>query len=499
MKSKYTLSTVFPVLVPAQDGYLYKSFLLLGIIHISILRVFLITQYPLLASEDALITIQHVENMVNHGQLVYNLGERVQGTTSPLYSLLLVVLSWFPGHTILHAGILNYILDVLFVMIIYQIFRSKHMSLLGASLVWLIGSYYPILIASSYRMETPLYMLLIGACYFFFDRNESLKMSVALGLLLMTRIDGVILTLVFLILLGFKYRQIPVKEILLVIITASPWYLYATIYYGSPLPHTMIAKNIAYINLHPWGHNLIRLLKDLSTGIYGHRIIMLPFFCYANWLSLRQSSKLSWLAPLTFFGWVYLFFFGISRTAIFQWYLVPLFVIHLVLTTVGISELSTYLFDKLAVNNNIKIMVPIMVIAISLGITTIFLRYQIKDWNLTTDNEKIGIWLSKNSSKNATVFTEPLGLIGYYSNRYMIDAVGLVSPQMLPFATRSSDLSNYDNYLQAIVTLQPDYAVLRIDEYHGFTLPVEKKVFDTNYQPVYQQGIFTVFKRIPLQ
>src|SRR5579872_308278 len=44
--------------------------------------------------EDYLITLRYAENLARGHGFVYNLGERVLGTTTPLYTLFLALLTW---------------------------------------------------------------------------------------------------------------------------------------------------------------------------------------------------------------------------------------------------------------------------------------------------------------------------------------------------------------------------------------------------------------------
>jgi hypothetical protein len=48
-------------------------------------------------SDDPLITLRYAANLLHHGQLVYNLGERVEGYTSPLHLLVAVLVLLVPG------------------------------------------------------------------------------------------------------------------------------------------------------------------------------------------------------------------------------------------------------------------------------------------------------------------------------------------------------------------------------------------------------------------
>jgi hypothetical protein len=71
-----------------------------------------------------------------------------------------------------------------------------------------------------------------------------------------------------------------------------------------------------------------------------------------------------------------------------------------------------------------------------------------------------GLWLYCNSPLTATVATEPIGYIGYYSERRILDLKGLVSSQVLDFY-RSRGYS----WAEVIDNFKPDYLVLRSSEY----------------------------------
>jgi hypothetical protein len=45
---------------------------------------------------------------------------------------------------------------------------------------------------------------------------------------------------------------------------------------------------------------------------------------------------------------------------------------------------------------------------------------------------EIGLWLRQHTPPGARVAAEPIGYIGYYSGRPILDEVGLVSPRMIP-------------------------------------------------------------------
>ena len=71
----------------------------------------------------------------------------------------------------------------------------------------------------------------------------------------------------------------------------------------------------------------------------------------------------------------------------------------------------------------------------------------------------IGLWLHQNTSPHTTVQLEPLGYIGYYSNRIMLDEVGLVTPQVIELKKRG-----ITQPLSMIPYLSPDSLVIHCDD-----------------------------------
>ena len=68
-----------------------------------IAALYLISLYSLfdLTMGDGLIVAHYAENLVDHGQLSFNLGERIWTFTSPLHTLLVANYYWLTQHSVL--------------------------------------------------------------------------------------------------------------------------------------------------------------------------------------------------------------------------------------------------------------------------------------------------------------------------------------------------------------------------------------------------------------
>jgi hypothetical protein len=75
---------------------------------------------------------------------------------------------------------------------------------------------------------------------------------------------------------------------------------------------------------------------------------------------------------------------------------------------------------------------------------------------------KLGEWLrAESATPHDSVFLEPLGYIGFFSNLKMFDYPGLCSPEMVAARRRASTLSSPFSWSELILDLTPDWLVLR--------------------------------------
>jgi hypothetical protein len=81
------------------------------------------------------------------------------------------------------------------------------------------------------------------------------------------------------------------------------------------------------------------------------------------------------------------------------------------------------------------------------------------------NRRQVGEWLhAQAASTRDTVFLEPLGYIGFFSNLKMLDYPGLASPEVVAARRRATSQSSPHCWSELILDLQPDWLVLRTHE-----------------------------------
>ncbi len=191
-------------------------------------------------SDDAFITFRVVDQfLAGHGP-VYNIGERVQVFTHPLWLFLLAAwratgASLFPGAMALSVALFGVGLALLFAA-----FRAKPLALAIAFTVLFLCR--PVVDFASGGLETPATFLLFAAAVLALRGGRERTALALLALLPLNRLDLLPWIVPFAVLVATRGTISRVAVAGAIAAPAAAWALFATIYYGSPLPNTAIAK-----------------------------------------------------------------------------------------------------------------------------------------------------------------------------------------------------------------------------------------------------------------
>lgn len=228
-------------------------------------------------SDDAYITFRTVDNLVSGHGLVYNVGERVQSYTHPLWMLLLSLIS-FASRELYYTTIFFSVLVTLGTVYLFFKRVTVPAAILGIAI--LLGSKAFIDYSTS-GLENPLsHLLMVLFLYQFFDPADDtkpLRLSLIAALAALTRLDTLLFYLPALV-LGAR-RTGWRKSLPSVVIGFSPliaWTLFSLVYYGAPVANPAYSK--------------------LATGIGGWELARQGSFYYLNSLRMDPLTLLAIVA-----------------------------------------------------------------------------------------------------------------------------------------------------------------------------------------------------------
>lgn len=204
--------------------------------------------------DDAYITLRTVDHFVNGRGLVWNVGERVQAYTHPLWMFLMSIPYAVTRESFYTIILLSFAVCLATLASVRHAFTRAAMPDWSAALVvTLLVSSKAIMDWSSSGLENPLTNLFLALFYgeFLFmsemrDAPRNTRLFVLAGLSFVNRQDTLLLMLPACAYLLYAHRRdwrrTLRRPVLLGALPAVAWVMFAVVYYGSPYPNTLFAK-----------------------------------------------------------------------------------------------------------------------------------------------------------------------------------------------------------------------------------------------------------------
>ncbi|MBL8103419.1 MAG: hypothetical protein JNM02_12865 [Anaerolineales bacterium] len=218
-------------------------------------------------SDDAFITLRVVDNFLHGYGLVWNIGERVQVFTHPLWLFILIPVSFFIPDPLYVFYIPSYLFSLVTSFLLLWNFAPGRRYLILAVIA--LGSSMSFIDFSSSGLENPLtHFLLISFLVLYLHQDQPVStwrlfhLSLIAGLAALNRLDTILLlgpALLFQLISGKGEKR---KEIIFVGAGFLPlflWELFATFYYGFPLPNPYYVKaqtglDMPYLLMQGWAY-----------------------------------------------------------------------------------------------------------------------------------------------------------------------------------------------------------------------------------------------------
>lgn len=241
-------------------------------------------------SDDALITFRQVNQWIHGNGIVWNLGERVQAFTHPLWFFLLSLFSFFGIPVIASALILSCLCSAL--ALCFLVPRSHR----DAAWVWI-----PCLLVlfsqafwdyTSSGLENPLsYLLALWVLWVFLEDQRPTLLFLLAALCFLNRQDT---SLLFLPLCLKTWHQTGYrwKPLLPALVVSLGYLCFSLFYFGHPLPNTFLAKlGTSY----PFYDYWLRFLHYVGYTFFYDPLTLVTIFV-AITACLWSREKVVWVA-----------------------------------------------------------------------------------------------------------------------------------------------------------------------------------------------------------
>jgi len=394
--------------------------------------------------DDAFISFRYADNFIHGKGLVWNEGERVEGYTNFLWTLIISVpifLNLDPTRFSFAIGILLFALSLYFTYrLAATLLQSNHLALLT---VIFLGTNHTFSSYATGGMETQLQTCLFVACMFLlsdsvasrrWSRMRLCLLSVLLGLAVLTRPDSVLLVSVALPVMLFHIRRAEgerQKSLLSVcvlgplVVLVGGWLFWKLRLYGSVLPNTFYVK-VASLN------SLKRGMFYVYLFFQSYWLMLFPFLFLIFSRRLFHEKNRQWivLSMLVALWLLYVVFVG-GDFMEFR-FIVPI----LPFIFMHIAWLIFVPLRRLKLQIVLVVLVLAGALHHALTFTNPSLRYYdiestrgLSDLLTQESTDWIGIGKvlgeSFNHDANVSIATTAAGAIPYYSRMKAIDILGL--------------------------------------------------------------------------
>lgn len=400
--------------------------------------------------DDPWIHLQFAKNLHDYGSFSYFKNEiATSGSTAPLYTLILAAGFFVTNNEM----VLSYALGVAFFLMgaIYM-FRLSEKLFSGGISMAVVATLLFVLeprlqwIALS-GMETTLFVLLILACTYYYVSERPVALGICSGLLLWTRPEAVILFAA--LAADWMYHNFlltPKKEqsgsprwlgkaAIIAFVLGAGYIAFNLVLSGTMLPNTYAAK-LKYYSTGTTNYPL-EVLKYLSQNA---QVVLAPFAAVgliAVLTDLVRRKKNPLLVPVLFSVGMFLAYW-MKLPYLYQngRYMMPVLPLVILLGLGGVA-MALSLLKKTVVRNEhtvsqIRIVLSVVFIgSFAYGSWQNRVTYQDYCKYISDRQVRTARWLHDNLPEDAVIGTHDVGAIAFYSERKIVDMVGLISPEMI--------------------------------------------------------------------
>ena len=467
----------------------------------------------LLMFDDSYITLKFASNFFRYGGITYDGTSYLVGATSPLHIIFVALVGLFLKieTAALVVGIVFFVFSSLLVYLwIFKIYEERKIALLAGVMMstsgWLIFD-------SLNGLDTTTFICFsLLTFYLFYVYERRVFYIFPLFLSILARPEGWFIACALWMWQVIQYVDHKDKQILrhllisfgIFILLIAPYFLFSLYCIGSLLPNTAFSKAIFF------AERSLAFVKRCASFRNGfllfYKILLYPTPLFVFTLVLFARKLIS-LPYLWFYYFIfYLFYFLLFPGAIghywcrYQHIFIPLLII----------AISSGAFELIRICKRRTLRVSIFTLIVAtlfynqgeqfMRIDNIYLR-SIECTKRTMID--LSLWLKRNTPQDSLIAVHDIGAVGYFSDRSILDLVGLVNPEiskyywdkqskkLLPISER-----RVINYLKE---KKPDYLVMfpKWDRYFNFFQSNNRKHFKHVYtsNPIFPSRVkYNVFK-----
>jgi arabinofuranosyltransferase len=388
--------------------------------------------------DDAYITYRYSQNLATGHGFAFNPGDHILGTTSPGQALLgaivytIVGRGSFPG-VMSAIGCAGWTAQA---VCAYLLLREAFVRACAAFVAVAIA-------AGATRahawvpLETHLVCALVLAAFALAAHGRWVTCGIVAGLAVVFRGDALVACVPLLAIAVLELRAGALRPVVACVAVLLPWALFSTAYFGSPLPHTVMAK----VGRVPFGVYAGHVFHDLplnilpwsrltDTGTEGTKLTALFGLALAGAGAVVLARRSRILAGIVAYGVLLAAAYLVMRPdPRFGWHTYPVVLVLVLCALAALVALAERLRPVLA-----RPLACAVVVALATDPWLFAFSHQDLLWFGMRDrlDQRLAGYLISVAAPTDVVDSEEVGTLAYWSGLPMLDHPGLVSTGAWP-------------------------------------------------------------------
>jgi hypothetical protein len=447
--------------------------------------------------DDAWIHQTYARNLGLHGVMAFSPGQPSTGSTSFGWTLLLATGYWLKVPFFLWTYLWGSIFAVATAFITARLSQNYFDNFRNALIVGVICILeWHLAWAAVSGMEISLFTFLTLLFLLLINRDISPWLLGGLtGMIVLVRPEGIILTSIYvfkLILAGPREtKQIFLQAaafLLALSIIISPWVVFNLTYSHRPFPNTALAKFMLYG--YPWslGKSLRYLWNVFIYFLNGPLLLLVPSAGFAIYNATMTKSKSHFYPSAWFFSLIGLYAVALPIFPDHGRYLMPLIPLVTIYGIEGLNQLVKRFARSSLIPYTVWVSLFGMVFMLWINGASDY-AYRIQLFNIV--HIQAARWINANTPQDARIATHDIGIIGYYTERQIVDLAGLVTPEIVSIMNDPQKMAEY------VRAQQVTYVIVYSGYYREFlTLLDARLVYSPGAEQLRAMGVepFEVYK-----
>ena len=417
-----------------------------------------VNHYNSFPLDDPWIHLQFAKNLAEYGSFSYFRNELVTaGSTSPIYTIILAAGFFVTKNEMWLSYIIGILFFALSVFYFYRLsgtfFPKDNWLAISAALLLVLDKWINFISVTG--METTLYIFLLVASYYYYRKMNAIGFAVTLGLTFWTRPDA--LAFIAAIAADYFFRvylknRSPKENTGIELFAKKDLYKIAGIFgiivgayfamnfliSGSLLPNTYSAK-LAYYSAEFRSRAefmKVEVWEYFTESAY--LLIFIPFLFGVIKLG-SDTVKLKYNALIPAFIFIalliFMYWYKLPYAHRFGRYMMPIFPFYILLSVYGGREFfrwfANYIGDSKLVNGLNVILIAGTLVYFGSEYYKTRKIFQDQSRHIYIRQVETAKWLKNNTPEGSIIATHDVGAIAYYSDRKIVDVVGLINPEFI--------------------------------------------------------------------